>query len=197
VTAPADLGQYAEFRATWPQTWRRIMPMVPSLVLMVLLLWVVGYVLGGPVTSVVAPVVTVGLIIALHRWASRIEVLRMSPDGVELRSRRGSVQRMSWADVEAIADLVVTGRRVPFARGVAGSVAVAGLQGVAAALSGPGLVGWGEHLTVFGKPPTGVRRDAQGRYRVAIGLTEIDRHWQRGKIGAWVGHYRPDLLPGT
>jgi hypothetical protein len=194
-------GQPEVFRPTWAQTWQlNLRPWLPVNIVILLLTWVIGYVVAGPVGSVVIPVVLIAAIVALSRYASRSQGLRVSGYGVELLRRDGGIVRMRWPDIEQVAVVAQRGRSIVAPYGVARAAAGASMSAYVAANTGPGLLGRGESLT-----PAEVeqqRRHGPGwlRYRETLDqfglrLVVIDRDWQNGSIGEWVRAYRPDLLP--
>ncbi|GAA0726664.1 hypothetical protein Drose_12140 [Dactylosporangium roseum] len=194
-------GGSEEFRATWRQTWHtHIKPFLISNILIAVVAWVLGYVFGGPVVSVLPPVVLVGLITLLQRVASRGHGLRLSADGVEFLRRDGVVVRMRWADIRGIAvlDQRRTGVIAPY--GVARAAAAADSAAFAAANTGDGLVGIGEVLT----PAQAAQQRQAGPAWQPLGktgaaslrLAVVDREWRTGRIGEWFRAYRPDLMPG-
>ena len=189
-----------EFRASWRQTWQtNIRPFLVSNILIALVTWMLGYMFGGPVVSVLLPVGLVGLITLLHRVASRGHGLRLSPNGVEFLRRDGVVVRMRWADIERIAVLSQrqTGVIAPY--GAARAAAASDSAAFAQANTGDGLVGIGEQLTraqVAQQRQAGPVWQPLGTTGEAfLRLTLVDREWRTGRIGEWFRAYRPDLAP--
>src|SRR5690606_33045215 len=138
-----------------------------------------------------------GVLVVKHRRLVRGTVVRFSAVGVELTDAYGFRLRLRWPDIERVG--VVESRMAsPRAVGRPGGVRVR-----AGAMRSLGLIGWGErevpprvprwmrdHLAgVPADPRTGLRQ-------VAIPLGAVDPGWQRGRMGEWVRHHRPDLLPG-
>ncbi|WP_213452027.1 hypothetical protein [Rhizomonospora bruguierae] len=189
-----------EFRASWRQTWHtHIKPFLVSNILIALVTWVLGYVFGGPVLSVLLPVGLVGLVTLLQRGASRGYVLRLSANGVEFLRRHGVVVRMKWADIQAITVLTQGRTGIVIApTGAARSIVAADSAAFAAANTGYGIVGVGEVLTPLQAAqqrragpawqPAGTVREASLR------LAAVDHDWRTGRIGEWFRVYRPDLL---
>lgn len=194
-------GQPEVFRPTWSQTWRlNLRPWVPVNIVVLLITWVLGYIVGGAVGSVVIPVVLIAAIVALSRYASRSQGLRLSGYGVELLRRDGGVVRMRWPDIEQVAVVAQRGRSIVAPYGVARAAAGASMSAYVAANTGPGLLGRGESLTAAEEAQQRTHGPEWLRYRETLDqfglrLVVIDRDWQSGRIGEWIRAYRPDLLP--
>ncbi|GAA5185181.1 hypothetical protein GCM10023322_28320 [Rugosimonospora acidiphila] len=194
-------GRPEVFRPAWAQTWQTVLR--PWLVTDILILFVggaVGYVIGGPVVSVVLPVAVVAALVALSRYRSWSQVVRLSEYGVELLRRNGGVTRMRWSDVERIAVVAQRGRSVLAPYGVGRAAAAGSMAAFVAANTGPGLLGRAEHLTrseAERQRGQGPAWQPSGRELepLAVRLVVIDRNWITGPIGDWVRLYRPDLLP--
>lgn len=194
-------GQPEEFRPGWAQTWStNLRPTLPLNILLLLLCWVLGYIFGGTVGSVVLPVVVVGGLVAWARYASWAQGVRVSAYGVEFLNRNGSTVRMRWDDIERIAILATRGPGFAVApTAVARGVMRASSAAVADANTGPGLVGLGERLTAaeakgqWAQGPAWV--PVRPTVQMLLRLTQVDRNWQQGSIGDWMRRYRPDLLP--
>ncbi|MFB9444313.1 hypothetical protein Dvina_06315 [Dactylosporangium vinaceum] len=195
-----QLREPEEFRATWAQTWHNYAkPFLAANVVVALLCFMIGYVVGGYVGCVLLPVAVVGGVTLLQRVASRGHGLRLSPTGVEFLRRDGVVVRMRWPDIQGV---VVINRRsgtviAPY--GVGRAAAQAGADMFADANTGPGLTGVGEILSA----DQAARQRQLGPAWVAMAdpqtvhmsLILIDRAWTAGRIGDWLRHYRPGLLP--
>lgn len=194
-------GQPEVFWPTWSQTWQvNLRPWLAVNIVILLLTWVLGYIVGGPVASVVIPVVIIVAVVGLSRYASRSQGLRMSAYGVELLRRDGGIVRMRWPDIEQIAVVAQRGRSIVAPYGIARAAAGASMSAYMAANTGPGLLGRGESLT----PAEAQQQRQQGSawltYRQTLDqfglrLVVIDRDWLNGPIGDWIRRYRPDLLP--
>ncbi|WP_433056697.1 hypothetical protein [Dactylosporangium sp. CS-033363] len=189
-----------EFRATWNQTWHAYAkPFLAANILLALLLFVIGWMIGGYAGMVLAPIIGVGAITLFQRMASRGHGLRLSDTGVEFLRRDGVIVRMRWPDIQGV---VVMNRRsgtviAPY--GVGRAAAQSGVDMFADANSGPGITGIGEVLDHR-------QVEAQRRHgpawvplaepqKVNMSLAMIDRSWPRDRIGDWFRRYRPDLLP--
>jgi len=189
-----------EFRASWTQTWHtHIKPFLISNILIALVSWVIGYVIGGPVGSVLLPVVLAGGITLLQRVASRGHALRLSAEGIEFLRRDGQIVRMRWADIEQVTLLSQkqTGVIAPY--GAARAAAASDAQAFAAANTGAGLIGMGDILT----HAQVAQQERQGRQawlrfaepiQVNMRLVVVDRTWQTDRVGEWFRRYRPDLM---
>lgn len=189
-----------EFRATWAQTWHNnLKPYLVTNTLVVLLAWVIGYVIGGYLISVLLPVALLAGLTLLHRLASRGHGLRLSPTGVEFLRRDGKNVRMRWPDVKGV---VVINRKtnvVIAPWGVGRAAAQTGAEMFAEANSGPGITGLGE---VLGRAEVAQQARLGPAWaplaqpvEVNMNLVLIDRNWMTGRIGEWFRRYRPDLLP--
>ncbi len=194
-------GQPEEFRPTWAQTWQTsIKPFMTANVIAIVLMWVIGYMLAGPVLSVVLPLVVAGVVVGLARYASRSRVARLSPYGVEFVGRGGRITRMRWTDVQQVAVLAPKTGAVIAPYGVGRAALSGDMAAFAHANTGPGLVGRGEVLTrqqaqqQRGQGPTWLTFGVPDK-QVRLFLTTIDRDWPGGAMGDWVRRYRPDLLP--
>lgn len=192
-------GQPEEFTASWAQTWHNfVKPFLPSNILIFLVLWVLGYALGGPVVSVVLPIVVSGGIVGLQRVASRSSAVRISGYGIEVRRRNGELIGVRWGDVERVVILDKRRAGVIAPYGMPRAAAQASAAQFASANTGPGLVGQGTRLSpvsaaqVAGSPAW-LEQPAQ-REAVQLFLMVVDRRWPQGRIGEWVRRYRPDLL---
>jgi hypothetical protein len=189
-----------EFRASWTQTWHtHIKPFLLSNILIALVSWVIGYAVGGPVVSVVLPVVLVGGITLLQRVASRGHGLRLSANGVEFLRRDGQVVRLRWADIQGVTVLGQRRTGVIAPSGVARTVASGDSAAFAAANTGAGLVGIGDVLTREQVAQQHQRGPGWVRFgdptEVNMRLVVVDRQWQTDRIGEWFRQYRPDLVP--
>jgi hypothetical protein len=192
-------GQPERFTADWAQTWRNfVKPMLPSTILLVVLSFVLGYAVGGPVGCVALPVLLAAAMVGLARLASTRSAVRVSGHGIEVLSR-GRVTGLRWADVDQVMILDKRRAAVVAPYGPALGAARASAQGLANANSGPGLVGTGTVLTqldsdrVLRAGPDWLDQQGQ-QVPVRMFLTVVDRDWTAGPIGAWVRRYRPDLL---
>ncbi|MEV0615561.1 hypothetical protein AB0I81_19760 [Nonomuraea sp. NPDC050404] len=190
----------AEFRMRSGSFPRFLAPFIAPLVLFfgVCLLLGAIFTQSTPLGAVVGALATGGLVAVLaakHRRLASGTVVRFSPDGVELTDSLGFRVRLRWPDITRI-DVVDTQLANPRRVGRPGGarVRVQPLRSV-------GLIGWGERVV----PPRipGWMRDrlarvpvdpASGRPEVTIPLGEFDAVWQRGPMGDWVRHYRPDLV---
>ncbi|WP_433215105.1 hypothetical protein ACQP00_05250 [Dactylosporangium sp. CS-047395] len=194
------MNEPEEFRASWGQTWHTYAkPFLAANILLALLLFVIGWIIGGYAGMVLAPVIGVGAITLFQRMASRSHGLRLSDTGVEFLRRDGVIVRMRWPDIQGV---VVINRRsgtviAPY--GVGRAAAQSGVDMFADANSGPGITGIGEVLDHR-------QVEAQRRHgptwvplaepqKVNMSLAMIDRSWPRDRIGDWFRRYRPDLLP--
>ncbi|MEU6711831.1 hypothetical protein ABZ897_10185 [Nonomuraea sp. NPDC046802] len=149
----------------------------------------------GALIGALATAVLFGVLAVKHRRLTAGTVVRFSPDGVELSDSAGFHVRLCWPDITRI-DVVDTQLANPRSIGRPGGVRVR-----TQALRSVGLIGWGER-TVPPRIP-GWMRDrlarvpvdpATGRPEVTIPLGEIDAQWERGRMGDWVRHHRPDLM---
>ncbi|MCW3838988.1 hypothetical protein ONA70_02610 [Micromonospora yasonensis] len=191
-----SLRSFGPRGGTW---YTHIKPFLKSNILIALITWVLGYMFGGPVFSVLLPVILVGLITLLHRVASRGHGLRVSANGVEFLRRDGVVVRMRWADIQGITVLAQRRTGVVAPTGAARSVAAADSAAFAAANTGHGIVGIGEVLTraqVAQQRQAGPVWQPFGKTDDAfLRLTLVDREWRTGRIGEWFRAYRSDLMP--
>jgi hypothetical protein len=189
-----------EFRASWAQTWHtHIKPFLISNILIALVAWVIGYALGGPIVSVILPIVLVGGLVMLQRVWSRGHGLRLSHNGVEFLRRDGKVVRIRWADIERVTLLAQkqTGVIAPY--GPARAAAASDAAAFAEANSGAGITGMGDVLTYDQAAQQQRRGPDWVRFgepiQVNMRLVVVDRTWQSDRVGEWFRSYRPDLMP--
>jgi hypothetical protein len=197
MSLPGD--QPEVFRADWAQTWRtHIRPFLISNILVALVAWVLGYALGGPIFSVLLPIILVGGMTLLQRYASHSQGLRLSGHGIEFLRRNGSVVRLRWSDIERIEVLAQkkAGSVAPTAAGRAAAGASA--QAFADANTGAGLIGNGDVLTTdeemrYQGQPQAWQTTGQP-VRVNMPLVKVDTQWATGRIGELIYAHRPDLF---
>jgi hypothetical protein len=184
-------GQPEIFTPTWAQTWHAVIrPLLPMNLLLLGLCWAIGYVLGGPLWSVLLPVLVVGATTLLARIGTRSLRVRVSGYGIELL--RGSRSRgVAWPNLDRVELLTRRGSPVVGPRGVAGVVAGASMASYGSANTGPGLIGAGSVLT---RPTPADLARQPPRERILLPLFSVDRRWHAGRIGDWVRAYRPDLM---
>ncbi|MEO3800969.1 hypothetical protein [Nonomuraea sp. B1E8] len=189
-----------EFRIRAGSFPRFVAPFAALLVLFFVVILLLGAIFTGSTLLGIAigALATGGLLAVLaakHRRMSSGTVVRFTADGVELTDSLGFRVHLRWAGITRI-DVVDTQLANPRRVGRPGGVRVR-----AQALRSVGLIGWGER-TVPPRIP-GWMRDrlsrvpvdpATGRPEVTIPLGEFDTLWQRGRMGDWVRHYRPDLM---
>ncbi|MEO3792556.1 hypothetical protein ABGB14_20280 [Nonomuraea sp. B10E15] len=189
-----------EFRIRAGSLPRFVAPFAALLVLFFVVILLLGAIFTGSTLLGIAigALATGGLLavlVAKHRRMSSGTVVRFTAEGVELTDSLGFRVHLRWPDITRI-DVVDTQLANPRRVGRPGGVRVR-----AQALRSVGLIGWGERAV----PPRipGWMRDrlsrvpvdpATGRPEVTIPLGEFDALWQRGRMGDWVRHYRPDLM---
>ncbi|MGP3934883.1 hypothetical protein [Nonomuraea sp. KM88] len=189
-----------EFRIRSGSLPRFVAPFAALLVLFFVVILLLGAIFTGSTLLGIAigALATGGLLavlVAKHRRMSSGTVVRFTAEGVELTDSLGFRVHLRWPDITRI-DVVDTQLANPRRVGRPGGVRVR-----AQALRSVGLIGWGERAV----PPRipGWMRDrlsrvpvdpATGRPEVTIPLGEFDALWQRGRMGDWVRHYRPDLM---
>jgi hypothetical protein len=188
-----------EFRASWTQTWHtHIKPFLISNILIALVSWVIGYAIGGPVFSVILPVVLVAGITLLHRTVSKGHALRLSANGVEFLRRDGRIVRIRWADIQQVTVMAQKKSAVIAPAGIARTAASGDAAAFAAANTGAGIVGQGEVLTHDQVAQQARQGQTWLRFgepiEVSMRLVVVDRAWQSGRIGEWFRQYRPDLM---
>ncbi|MBF8190789.1 hypothetical protein ITP53_34790 [Nonomuraea sp. K274] len=189
-----------EFRIRAGSFPRIVAPFIAPLVLFFAVCLLLGAIFTnstplGVVIAVLATGALFAVLVAKHRRLTSGTVVRFSPDGVELSDSYGFRARLRWPDITRV-DIVNTQLANPRRVGRPGGVRVQ-----AQALRSVGLIGWGER-TVPPRVPRWMRDrlarvpvdPATGRPEVTIPLGEFDPLWERGRMGDWVRHHRPDLM---
>ncbi|TDD26422.1 hypothetical protein [Nonomuraea diastatica] len=189
-----------EFRIRAGSFPRFVAPFAAPLVLFFVVILLLGAIFtGSTLLGIAIGALGTGALFAVlaakHRRVSSGTVVRFTAEGVELTDSLGFRVHLRWPDITRI-DVVDTQLANPRSVGRPGGVRVR-----APALRSVGLIGWGERMV----PPQipGWMRDrlsrvpvdpATGRPEVTIPLGEFDALWQRGRMGDWVRHHRPDLM---
>ncbi|NBE96108.1 hypothetical protein FE391_08075 [Nonomuraea sp. KC401] len=189
-----------EFRIKAGSFPRFVTPFIAPLILFFVVILLLGAIFTGStalgaVIGLLATGALLAVLAAKHRRMSSGTVVRFTEEGVELTDSLGFRVHLRWPDITRI-DVVDTQLANPRRVGRPGGVRVR-----AQALRSVGLIGWGLR-TVPPRIP-GWMRDrlarvpvdpATGRPEVTIPLGEFDPLWQRGRMGDWVRHHRPDLM---
>ncbi|HWU29693.1 MAG TPA: hypothetical protein VN041_11475 [Microbacterium sp.] len=185
----------------------------------VLLWFLIGVLLGmagvGKPFGMILSILITLAIVALLLWL-RAAQLRRNLSGAKLVAGPGGLeQHDDWGNVRFVAwnDIVEAGTVRPLkkdAKMVAGNpmakaVGEAGVNALAAAAqslgSAVGILGYGTvdfrrngspatrkaYADAFGAGP-------DGRALVGIQPSVFDADWQDGRVGEWIGHFRPDIL---
>jgi hypothetical protein len=137
----------------------------------------------------------VGVLLDKHRRMVAGTVARFSPQGVEMEDVYGTCLRLSWPHADRV-DVVES--RLASSRTIGRP---GGIRVRTGAMQCVGLVGWGERdlsLRVPGWMRVHLTREPvdpeTGLQWLSIPLGAIDPLWERGPMGDWVRHHRPDLL---
>jgi hypothetical protein len=193
---------------------RRFLPMIVGMGLCVLVLTAALFrgLGAGAFGPPLALLLSAGSAIALtsvkryqfdRTWGTTELVL--SPDGAAMAGRHARLH-VSWDHVRSIgkADLVRAGR---FTFGTFAARLLGELASAAARRRGrPALIGIATMNIAPGTPSLVRSQIGQniafrqidprtGHTLTAIPLTIFDEDWEKGRIGAWIMAYRPDLVP--